>query len=102
VAFIGGPGSGEYFDDRTAHDICNKTLKAGKFLASICAAGSILARAGVLRGKKATAFESRADDLRAHGADYTGSSVEIDGNIITASGPAAARAFGEAIVKAVQ
>jgi len=97
VAFVGGPGSDEYFDDPTAHSIAKKTLESGKLLASICAAGSTLARAGVLKGKKATAFPSRGEDLKAHGADYTGKDVEIDGNIITANGPRAAKAFGEAI-----
>lgn len=101
VIFIGGPGSPQYFDDPVAHKICVDTLKNGKLLASICAAGSTLARSGVLKDKKATAFESRADDLRAHGAIYTGRPVEVDGNIITAIGPAAAKAFGEAIVKAL-
>lgn len=102
VAFVGGPGSAEYFDDPTAHSVAKKTLEAGKLLASICAAGSTLARAGVLKNKKATAFESRGQDLIAHGANYTGKDVEVDGNIITANGPRAAKAFGEAIVKALE
>ena len=102
VIFVGGPGSSQYFDDPLSHSICKKTLEEKKLLASICAAGSTLARAGVLKGKKATAFESRAQDLKDHGAIYTGKPVEIDGNIITGSGPAAAKAFGEAIAKALE
>ena len=102
IVFIGGPGSPEYFEDRMAHDICKKTLETGKILASICAAGSTLARAGVLKGKKATAFEGRGKDLKDHGAIYTGKPLEIDGSIITANGPRAAKEFGEAIVKALK
>jgi len=102
VAFIGGPGSTEYFDNKTAHQICKNTIGSGKVLASICAAGSTLARAGVLKGKKATAFEGRGQDLKDHGAIYTGKPLEIDGSIITANGPRAAREFGEAIVKALK
>ena len=101
VVFIGGPGSTQYFDDPIAHKICTETLKHDKILASICAAGSTLARSGVLKGKKATAFESRGQDLNAHGAIYTGKQVEVDGNIITANGPGAAKAFGEALIKAL-
>ena len=33
------------------------------------------------------------------GVNYTGKDMEIDGNIITASGPKAADKFGEALVK---
>lgn len=101
VIFVGGPGSPQYFDDATAHMICKDTLASGKLLCSICASVSTLARAGVLKGIRSTAFESRAQDLKDHGAIYTGKPVEIDGKIITANGPAAAKAFGEAIVKAL-
>ncbi len=101
VAFVGGPGSTEYFDDPTAHAVVRGTLSEKKVLASICAAGTTLARAGVLKGKTATAFETRAEDLKAHGANYTGRDVEIDGDIITANGPKAAKAFGEAMVQAL-
>ena len=101
VGFIGGPGATEYFDDPKAHSIAKGALVSGKILASICAAGATLARAGVLKGRRATAFESRASDLIKGGANYTGADVEVDGKIITANGPKAAKAFGEAIVKAL-
>jgi protease I len=39
--------------------------------------------------------------LKGGGATYTGNDVEEDGKIITACGPKAAKAFGEAIVKAL-
>lgn len=101
VIFVGGPGASQYFHDKTAHKIANDFSREGKLVCSICAAGNILAQAGVLKGKKATAFESYENDLKASGAIWTGKDVEIDGNIITANGPAAAKEFGEAIVKAL-
>ena len=99
ILFIGGPGCYSYYDDPTAHRIAQETLKEGKILGAICAAPGILANAGVLKGKKATMF---ADDgtLAKGGATYTGQGVEIDGKIITATGPSTARAWGEAIIKA--
>jgi protease I len=48
VAFIGGPGASEYFDNPTAHGIAKKTLSSGKLLCAICIAPVILANAGVL------------------------------------------------------
>jgi len=36
-----------------------------------------------------------------NGAIYTGNGVEIDGNIITATSPATAKAWAEAVVNAI-
>jgi protease I len=101
ILFIGGPGSFDYYDNPLCHKIAQDTLKAGRILGAICAAPGILAKAGVLKGKKATMF----DDTRVlgeNGAIYTGAGVEIDGYIITATGPATAEAWGEAIVQAIK
>jgi len=100
VVFIGGPGSFNYYDNPTCHKIAQETVKAGKILAAICAAPGILAKAGVLKGKKATMFDDTGV-LGENGATYTGKGVEIDGKIITATGPSTAKAWGEAIVKAL-
>ncbi|MDD5594209.1 MAG: DJ-1/PfpI family protein [Candidatus Margulisbacteria bacterium] len=101
VIFVGGPGSHGYFDDPTAQAIAQETHAAGKILAAICAAPSILANAGLLKGKTATSFADQGPNLTAKGAHFTGRGLEIDSNIITADGPAHAKEFGEAIVKGV-
>jgi protease I len=98
VLFIGGPGCAEYFDDPTAHKIAQAVVNSGKILGAVCAAPEILARAGVLRGKKATMYADPGI-LAQFGATYTGRGVETDGNIITASGPATSRQWGEVIAK---
>lgn len=99
IIFVGGGGSSCYFDSALAHAICQSAIEQDKVLAAICIAPTILARAGVLQGKKATIWGGDADHaLRKNGAQYTGSAVEVDGNIITANGPASADAFGKAIV----
>ena len=99
VIFIGGPGSYQFHDDKTAHELARDTVSAGKVLGAICAAGGIIAKAGVLNGKKATCFSGVADILKAGGAIYTGDCVTTDGNIVTADGPKSAKAFGEALAK---
>lgn len=101
ILFIGGPGCYNYYDDPTAHKIAQDAVQKGKLLGAICAAPGILASAGVLKGKKATMF---ADDgtLKKGGAIYTGAGVEIDGNIITATGPQTAKAWGEAVAKVLE
>ncbi|MEW6358903.1 MAG: DJ-1/PfpI family protein [Planctomycetota bacterium] len=100
VIFVGGAGATEYFDDPKAHEIAQEAAK-DKLLCAICIAPAILARAGVLKGKKATVFFSQKGDLKKGGADYTGKAVEVDGNIITAEGPSAARPFANAIIDAM-
>ena len=101
VIFVGGSGASEYWDNPKAHSIAQETVRSGKVLGAICIAPVTLARAGILKGKKATVFSSGKAELEAGGAIYTGTDVEIDGRIITGSGPAAAEKFGEAIAQAL-
>jgi len=100
VLFIGGPGSFNYYDNPTCHKIARETLKQDKVLGAICAAPGILARAGLLKGKKATMFEDTGE-IGKGGGTYTGQGVEADGKIITATGPKTAKSWGQAVVKAL-
>jgi len=97
VVFVGGSGAEVFFDDPVAHRIAGTMADAGMVVAAICIAPSILARAGVLHGRRATAFSSQEPDLTARGAIWTGAPVEIDGAIVTANGPEAAADFGRAL-----
>ncbi|MCM8779610.1 MAG: DJ-1/PfpI family protein [Candidatus Omnitrophica bacterium] len=99
VIFVGGSGSSEYWDNSQAHKIAQEAMAQGKVLAAICIAPVTLAKAGLLRGKKATVWASEAGQLKAYGAFYTANAVEQDGKIVTANGPSAAREFGETIAK---
>jgi protease I len=97
VFFIGGPGASEYFHDDMAHALLRSAFGAGKLIGAICAGPATLAYAGLLKGKKATSFSGVADILKSFGAVFTGKDVEIDGDLITADGPASAEKFGLAI-----
>ncbi len=99
IIFVGGTGSSLYFDDPVALDLAKEAYEKDKIIGAICIAPSILANAGILQGKKATAFSSEAENLKAKGAKYTGEPVTIDGKIITASGPQAAQQFGKEIAQ---
>jgi protease I len=101
IVFVGGTGAEIYFNDSTALGIAKEAYSQNKVVAAICIAPSILANAGILEGKRATAFPSEASNLEANGARYTGEAVTIDGRIITAKGPEAAIQFGNAIAKAL-
>jgi protease I len=102
LVFVGGGGATIYFDDPLALNLAKTASTAGKVVAGICIGPTILAKADVLRGKRATAFSSEQSVLEAAGVTYTGEAVTVDGKIITANGPAAATEFGRRIVEALR
>jgi protease I len=100
VAFVGGPGAAALMDNEDAKHIAQETIKQGKKLGAICIAPTILARAGVLKNKKATVWDSGGEQaalLESEGASYTGEGVTVDGDIVTANGPPAAEEFGRVL-----
>ncbi|MFC1618076.1 DJ-1/PfpI family protein [Patescibacteria group bacterium] len=97
IVFIGGEGSEQYFKDEEALKLAKQAHKDDKIVAAICIAPTILANAGLLKGVRATAFESAEEAIKKAGADFTGEPVESQGLIFTASGPDAAEEFGDKI-----
>ncbi len=99
IIFIGGSGSTVFYNNQRALEIAREAYESGKVVAAICLAPGILARAGILKGKRATIWSGARDVLENAGAIYTGRDVEVDGNIVTANGPKAAEKFAITVVK---
>jgi protease I len=99
IVFVGGYGYD--INNPESYRVAQEAAAEGKVLAAICVAPITLAKAGVLKGKRATA-SLPGSMLEAEGATYTGTTVERDGLIITANGPAAARLFGQTIAAALE
>ncbi|HDJ30505.1 MAG TPA: DJ-1/PfpI family protein [bacterium] len=104
IVFVGGPGCLKYLDNESSYRLIKETISANKVLASICISPVILAKAGVLDGKKATVWSSPLDKsgiktLEEYGALYYNQPVVVDGKIITANGPGAAREFAQEIIR---
>ena len=70
-------------------DFVKSLYEAGKALCAVCHGPSLLISAGILNGKRVTAYHSIKDDLINAGADYEDKPVVHDGNIITARDPKA-------------
>ena len=98
IILVGGPGAYDLMDNANVRELILKFNQSGKTVAAICIAPAILAKAGILFGKKATVHPSGIDYLREANAICTEADVERAGNIITANGPVAASLFGQAIV----
>lgn len=100
VVFVGGVGASSYFNHERALSLARGAQARGKLTCAICIAPVILANAGVLEGKRATVFDGEfVRMLESKGARYTGKSVEVDGRVVTANGPMAAREFGKTIAR---
>jgi len=106
VVFIGGQGV-ETNNLPSNPDVINLAKDAnnsGKIIGAICIAPRILASAGLVKGKRVTAFNDTdtVSSLKRAGAVFTGNPLEKDGKLITADGPSSAVKFGEEIVRALE
>ena len=94
------PGGNPGTENLGEHDGLRALLlhyyNAGKRIAAICAAPSILGELKLLEGKQATVYPGCENALK--GATIVDAPVVKDGMIITAKGPGSAFDFGLAIV----
>ena len=72
-------------------------FEKGKLVAAICAAPTVLGKAGILRGRKAICYPGFENGLL--GADVQPSNVVRDGNVITSRGLGTAVDFALAIIE---
>lgn len=93
----GSPGYINLGKDERVIELVKKYHTEGKNVAAICAAPSVLAKTGIISGKKATIFKGMEKDLG--DAKYVNSPVVEDGNIITSQGPGTAIEFALTILK---
>jgi 4-methyl-5(b-hydroxyethyl)-thiazole monophosphate biosynthesis len=84
-------------DDRVLN-IVKQMNRAGKCVAAICCAPSVLIKAGVLQGKRATVSPSGKAKVAAC-ARYSEDRVVIDGNLVTSRSPGTAMEFALRLVE---
>jgi len=100
---IGGSGASLYWRDSLLLARCREFAESGRVVAAIGIAPIALARAGVLKGRKATVFRERTAIgwLKEEGAKFSFKGLVADRNVITAASSEQARAFGKAVARAV-
>ncbi|MGB9721921.1 MAG: DJ-1/PfpI family protein [bacterium] len=101
LIIVGGTGCEVLWDNELLHKIVQNFDEQHKTIGAICIAPVVLAHAGVLKNKKATVYPGVAGELTPYCAEYTAKDIEISGNIITGTGPQAAKDFARAISEAL-
>ena len=74
----------------------------GKYIGAICAAPKAVAAAGLLNGKKATAYPGVLEALDNEQIDVKDTAIEIDGKIVTSRGPGTAMDFALTLIELLE
>jgi len=107
IIFVGGSGTPLVRKEEKALEIAREGVAKGKLVGAICWAPTILAKAGVLKGKKATVWLGSDNEfgivtdkvIEKFGGVYVDQPVVVDEKIVTADGPRSAKKFAEEIEK---
>ena len=107
VIFVGGAGTPSVRSDPNSLRIAKQSFDKGLIVGAICWAPTILAKSGILQGKESTVWKGFDPEyntttdkvLEEYGAKYLEQPVVVDGKIITAWGPSAARQFSKKLLE---
>lgn len=106
ICISGGGGSRTYlWDNKDLHRLINEFNDAGKPVGAICISPVVLAKAGVLKGRKCTVFndEEGIKIIEESGSEVNPEkSMVCDGKIVTANGPKASVQFGRKMASLIR
>ncbi|MGC8697410.1 MAG: DJ-1 family glyoxalase III [Halothiobacillus sp.] len=95
----GQPGSDNLAADARVLALLKTQVAAGRFVAALCAAPKVLAKAGLIQGKRITHFPGALNPQEQQGAIITGNPVEVDGKLITGRSPGTAMDFALTLIE---
>ena len=94
-------GAKNLAESEVVNDMLQACFHQNKIVAAICASPAcVLAKAGILEGKKATCYPS-FEKLFSPQVIHSEDAVVVDGNIITSRGPGTAFEFALSVVEAL-
>lgn len=102
---VGGPGAMENLNTPDLHRVLKEAITKKKKVGAICIAPRILAQAGILTDKQATGWDEDnelAGIFKKYNVHYKQQDVVRDENVLTATGPEAAREYGEQIISILE
>jgi len=97
----GGKAPAAIRDDQAVQEIARSFFADGKPVAAICHGPQILVSAGLLKGRRATCYESVTPELQEAGALYEDSEVVVDGQLITSRKPEDLPAFNRELMRLI-
>jgi protein deglycase len=91
----GQPGTDNLNNDPRIEKLLKKMQSQGKYVAAICAAPTVLKKAGILKGRSITCHPS----VQSQFDSYLDDRVVIDGKVITSQSPGTAMEFALKLVE---
>ena len=100
VVLPGGlPGSDYLNEDQRIISLIQNNVEQQRHVGAICAAPKVLVTAGVLKGRRATAYPGVLSDIaEVAGVEAVGDAIVQDGLVMTSRGPGTALDFALEIV----
>lgn len=105
VFIVGGPGAMEHLNNNSMYQVLKQAISQNKKIGAICISSRILAQSGILAGKQATGWNGDNElsgIFKQYNVHYKPQEVVRDENILTATGPDAAREYGEQIISMIE
>jgi 4-methyl-5(b-hydroxyethyl)-thiazole monophosphate biosynthesis len=100
VVLPGGmPGARHLKEDGRVQALLKRLAAEGRYTAAICAAPMALAEAGLLSGRKATAYPGVLEKLGLPDVELQNQAVVRDGTVITSRGPGTAMDFALELIE---
>ena len=94
----GWTGVDNMLADERFLDLVRHYDQSGKFVAAMCAAPNVLAKADILKGKTMTAYPGKHTEPNYKDANYVKDVVVVDGKLVTSRGPGTPLPFAFALV----
>lgn len=95
----GQPGSDNLVADPRVINLLKMQASAGRFVAALCAAPKVLAKATLIKNKRITHYPGALTAAEQQGAIVTENPVEVDGKLITGRSPGAAMDFALMLIE---
>jgi len=100
IALPGGlPGADHLDQDPRIGALIQRMLEQDRHVAAICAAPKVLAHAGALIGRRATAYPGVLEALALNDTEISAAPIEIDGRVVTSRGPGTAMDFALTLIE---
>jgi len=100
VVLPGGlPGADHLDNDERVAGLLRRMAAAGRYTAAICAAPKVLARTGLLEGRRATSYPGVLRQGSVPGMEYVEQAVVVDERVITSRGPGTAMDFALQLIE---